>query len=211
MAKKCESETEIDPKARESKYIRPLLLAIIGTLLVLYGIKPLFDLLLYLTLSFGEKYHISFVDSIYKAAARGHNNSVSTSILVFILGFVVIFSFFAVVFVTRVIFEREKPKKKKTQSRRKLRLLYIMVILSFLVLVGNIVLLLTKEITQVQVGISFRQRFTVLEPAIDEATVKELRASWASMSSRNDYKKIVKRMESIAEQKKIKLPPLLLK
>lgn len=64
--------------------------------------------------------------------------------------------------------------------------------------------------TGLQLNASFEQRLTVLSSVIDASQIKDLRASWASMKSRKDYFIIVDKMDSIAKDINITLPPLLM-
>ena len=71
--------------------------------------------------------------------------------------------------------------------------------------------LLVRQFADLQLNTSFDQRLTVLAPKLTELECKELRAQWASMGSRGDYEEIVSTMETLAEEKDVALPELLLK
>ena len=71
------------------------------------------------------------------------------------------------------------------------------------------ILILMDLYLVMQMNASFHQRLEVLGPKINDLEYKELLASWASMHSREDYRKIITRMQGVAAQNGITLPKLL--
>lgn len=62
-----------------------------------------------------------------------------------------------------------------------------------------------------QLNASFEQRLQVLAPHVTEKEVKELRASWALMTTKAHYLSIKSKMELLASQANIQLPAVLLR
>jgi len=70
--------------------------------------------------------------------------------------------------------------------------------------------LITSIYSDLQLNTSFEQRTKALAPYISQQEEEEIRSMWATMENRQDFEKIVSRMENIAKEKNVKLTNLLL-
>jgi hypothetical protein len=68
------------------------------------------------------------------------------------------------------------------------------------------ILIVVSSFVNLQLDTSFRQRLTVLAPALSEMEIRQLEASWAGMRSQGDYNAIVARLEGIARARGVVLP-----
>jgi len=182
-----------------------IIASIVATLIVMVLIHPLLRLCWEGVLGFGTYCHRGFVDSIYRSAALGKRNHVAVMLMGLIFCFLVGGITGVAVGLTRRIV---KPKaERKPPGKTHAVVAWIMVVAIAL----SWTVLLVRQFADLQLNTSFDQRLTVLAPKLTELECKELRAQWASMGSRGDYEEIVSTMETLAEEKDVALPELLLK
>jgi hypothetical protein len=84
-------------------------------------------------------------------------------------------------------------------------------VLMLLVLLGPVAATtLLIDFAAQRMRVSFDQRFTVLAPAIDEASEEGLRARFASLQDRSDYQSLNDDMDRMARSSGVRLPDPLL-
>ena len=87
----------------------------------------------------------------------------------------------------------------------------MIIILSGILTTFLCIILMASVFADIQLNTSFKQRLNALLPYISEQEEEELRSMWAMMGNRQDYVDITNKMDSIAAEKGIRIPDLLLK
>lgn len=178
--------------------------AIIVTVIVMFLIEPALryagDSIIWL----GENLYDGFSKSIYKDAALGLREKFSFITLTFIISIFAGISSGASLVLLRISSRRANARFKSKESRtKKLKLLACALSLMFIV---DSFLLAGKSFATLQLNASFNQRIAVLSASVSDQKIKELRASWALMGTREDYLKINSQMDSLASEAKVGLP-----
>mgnify|MGYP003381899286 CR=1 FL=1 len=103
-------------------------------------------------------------------------------------------------------------KRRHTQADAKPRRLpeWLGAALALLFMVVSATVPSAYIFTDLQLNASFDQRLTVLAPHITDQQVKELRAQWALMKSRDHHRAIQGQMQAYAAKASIHLPEPLL-
>lgn len=203
---------------------------IIASILVILFIEPALKFIWSIILSFGTPLFNDFIDDIYKNAALGARSYLEFLILVGII--FILFITFRAAFPTstrsiihkfKKIIKAEKEGEfpempsidydlDSAESKLKiLRILAPIVYFLLVVLCFSVSFLLINIFVDLQANSSFNQRLTVLRPNITEMDELKFKASWASMKSRQDYLRINEIMDSVAVEKGVVLPKLLIK
>lgn len=182
--------------------------SVVASIVVIALIQPLLTLFWDFLSSTGNAVLNGFVDRLYENAALGNRNWVIAGFAILLL--YLPFSNALVVgiarpFITKVVQRKDRESRHKTVA-------LLVTSLVGLSVFGLIIATPAAAYiyTDLQLNASFNQRLLVLTPHLSDQQVKALLASWASMSSKNDYLKIKHEMDQLASQAKVRLPnPLL--
>ena len=194
---------------RDYKIRKSIIASVIASVIIIILIQPLLRLVWSLVLGQGSRFIQAYVDSIYQSAALGHRNHVDVMMLSLFVGVISgAFTGISLVFTLAITKGILRPDRKPQKlAKRSLLLLW----LGILLLLVFAIALIIMPFADLQYNTSFQQRLKVLAPRITELEAKELEAAWASMQSRADYEAIKAKMEDMAQQYDISLPPTLLK
>ncbi len=198
--------TEDTPITRYSQIRRAVIASVIAAVLVIIFIQPLLRFVWSTLLVFGPRFVKAFVDSIYRSAAMGHRNHVDVMVLMIFFAFVSGSSLGASLSCTKRLL-KPTEKMKPTSKRRALVSMWAAVVMLHICALGIVI----PPFADLQHNTSFRQRLAVLAPKLTENEEEELEAQWAMMRNRGDFDAIKERMEALAIQHGIELPPTLLK
>lgn len=176
--------------------------SIVASALVLFGqyiLKVVWTFLVYTLGAINE----SLLSTIYKSAALGTREV--SGFVVLGLAIFLVNAFAAGAFYLRMF--RDPLAPPKVRSRNQLLVMWI----ALLVGLGlSSFVIVAVHFGDLQLNTSFNQRLLVLAPHISELEFKTLRADWAMMNSRADFRNIVTKMEAFAKANQIQLPKLLL-
>ena len=175
--------------------------AFIVTALSYFLFTPFFRFVSPLILEWSAKFFVSFSDSIYKNAALGEKNYLDVFFLMTFtscvlgcgLGFI------------RVYISKKDKKLLQSESKDFLRKPVILTIV-LTVFFCSLFIINIKAFTNLQLNTSFQQRITIIAPHISEQEEKEIKARWASMQNRADYRIICDKIFIYAQKNGIKLP-----
>ena len=204
------------PKLKNRGLRVTIVAGVITSVIVILFVEPLLKLAWAGILLLGPRFYQGYVDSIYKDAALGHRNFAA---VVLLQGFIYLLTMTALGLIIvqsvksrllRRVASKSKERRKSPSAFPRRRLLAVQA-LCVLGMCVTAIPLITRPYVDLQLNASFQQRLKVLAPIVSELDIRELEADWASMRSRQDYEGIVARMASIALEKGVVLPPLLLK
>lgn len=189
---------------------KSIIVSVVSSILVLIFIKPLLNLgWRFLTWCSNNFYH-NFLNNVYGNAALGQRDWVSV-ILFFIVVSVMLGIFTGIL--TLPLFRKLRKIKEKRGDKAFRNIRRIFLCLRYILSIVIIFLLICMIISiyaDLQLNTSFQQRLRVLSPRIGDLETKNLQASWALMELKEDYEKIVRRMEELAKENNIELPKLLI-
>jgi len=181
--------------------------SVLAAVLVILFVKPVLTWTWHVFVS-GSYITIAYLtDSIYRNAALGQRNWVVTVLAILFIGT------FGLVAGIRILKKcvPESALKSLTQIRNKktkTKSVFVGIADSLAVVVT--LYFLTVIFADLQLTTSFEQRLKALCPYTTQQQEEEIRAMWATMENRHDFEQIVNTMESIAKEKNVKLPKLLL-
>lgn len=179
--------------------------SIIATAFFIYFLEPILSWFGKILIALTNFIFTSYQDRLYAEIASG---SIDYSFLILTLFYVAAMSFATGRLLYSVKTQLNKkydwfPNKEvsigKRKSSKAIYILLILVILAALFSVSSSYLKL-KTIS------TFDQHIIVLKPHISEKKVDILKADFASMRNRHDYKKLIKEINELAESVNIKLP-----
>ncbi len=188
---------------KDTQLRKNIVASVIASVLFIAFIQPILRFIWILVSSFSAAFYTGFVDALYKAASLGHRNHVDVQIFGMILA---IFVGGAIGMLT-ILSPKEVihvASKIPSVVKRGLTILFS------ISLITSCLICLTFSFVDLQLNTSFQQQLTVLAPSITDMQYKELKADWASMTSKRDYDALQSRLEQLAKDNKINLPPLLL-
>lgn len=182
--------------------------SVIASVIVIALIQPMLTWLWEYMSSTGNVMLNKYVDHLYKNAALGNRNWVIAAIAISLL-YIPIANFILVIG-TRPLFKKLLQRKPGvTKLKIPTAIFVTLVVFSISGLIPATFLSISIY-TDLQLNASFNQRLQVLTPHLSDHQHKTLLASWASMTSKNDYIKIKEEMDQLALQAKTTLPrPLL--
>lgn len=187
-----------DPDFRKN-----LLVSIVTSVLVLIFVEPILKWSANGLMWMGENISASFTKAVYSSAALGLREKYSFITLLFIIAMLA-GAATGVVAASLQSTKINSPTSSGRSGRKKIVNIFVAatMILSGLYSVAS-------NFIEMQLNASFSQRLTVLAANIPEQQVKDLKASWALMSSRSDYEAITAEMNRLAAVAKVKLPAAL--
>jgi hypothetical protein len=103
---------------------------------------------------------------------------------------------------------RAQINELKASFRTTDKLLYVLVATTG-VLLFVAIYMLTSSYVVLQLNTSFNQELAVLGAKASDQQIKELRSEWAQMRTRKDYEVLSSRIEALAAEQGVKLPPIL--
>ncbi|PYI94003.1 MAG: hypothetical protein DME97_03800 [Verrucomicrobia bacterium] len=180
---------------------------IVSGLLLLLIIQPLLGSAWGLILRYGGALLAGLIDSQYYNASLGKRDWVPA---LFALWLMMVCASFGLSLVGLRLLPEEWTRRW-AENRRRQRLAHPLrgrirgvvlgsaLTLGAMVIAGGILL-------DLQLNTSFDQRLNVITPAVPDQTVKELRAAWANMRSREDYLRINTQLEQLAKDHSVALP-----
>ena len=178
-----------------------------GLLLILF-VQPFLTWVWNIFLS-GSIFTFTYVNNaIYRNAAYGQRDWVVAVLTLILLGFFVLHILGKVGQKMTPQSMREKVDKIFSGKLVKNRMI---IILSGILTTFLCIILMASVFADIQLNTSFKQRLNALLPYISEQEEEELRSMWAMMGNRQDYVDITNKMDSIAAEKGIRIPDLLLK
>lgn len=92
-------------------------------------------------------------------------------------------------------------RKNQVLFKNVLTVLIVLIVLNLILFIYHCLLLFNSE----KIKSEFNQNLKILAVVISEQEEEELIASWASMTNIDDYRKIIKTMNDIAKENKIRL------
>jgi hypothetical protein len=178
--------------------------SVVASVVVIAFVQPFLSLVWDWLIGAGGAFIIRLVDMMYENASLGNRNwvvAVAASIFLFLpINLLVVRLYFKLV------------KRRYTQAEPKPRRLpeWLGAALALLFMVVSATVPSAYIFTDLQLNASFDQRLTVLAPHISDQQVKELRAQWALMKSRDHHRSIQGQMQAYADKAGIHLPEPLL-
>jgi len=184
----------------KNDFKKPLMYAFIIQIIMFFIIIPLINYFGSIVNSYSNRY----VDHIYKYASAGQDQKYSLMCL-FAIFCLSTLPFVLVILSYRI--DTNEDKIKNNQFSKILKYsenIHTLEIVTFLILISGAIIF-SITIYDVKLNSHFQRNLNILSPKSSDMEIKELRASWASMKSKNDYVKIMKVMKQKAEQNKIEL------
>ncbi|MEI8665567.1 hypothetical protein P4S81_12920 [Pseudoalteromonas sp. B28] len=222
------TDQKLEKSISQKTFVASILASIVASIIVIALIQPLLTIFWHYISGTGSEYFNSFVDGFYQNAALGRRNWVISilAIILIYIPFVVTITIVVAKLVARNYLDRISEDKSKLVARNyldkisedksktvvKRTIKKLIVFLFILVLAGLFISTLISSYiyTDMQLNTSFDQRLTVLKPHITVLQEEELKASWALMTSKNDYLVLNETMENYAKTYNIVLPRELL-
>jgi hypothetical protein len=206
-------EKEVRDSQKKSLRLN-ILASVIASVAMVYLIQPILNFLWTTSLGLGTHALEFFTNRLYFNAAMGERNwIVSMLAIMFFLAPLIGSSTFLLmsIFERTILFRGIEDKNDKTS--RKIRIARLRAVLYIALGIASFFgfSLSASIYYDIQLNTSFKQRLTVLSPALTDVEEKEYRAKWAKMKSRSDYEQINSMMEANAARHSIHLPELLLK
>jgi hypothetical protein len=184
-----------DPDFRKN-----LLVSIVTSVLVLIFIEPLLKLSANGIMWLGANVSAYFTKSVYTSAALGLREKFSFINLVLFSAVLI----GAMLGSATISIRRSHPKAAAREGSSKVvRILTMLNLIIFLVLISYS---MAKNFIELQLNTSFNQRMVVLAAKIPDQKIKELRANWALMESREDYEALNTEINRIAKELNTRLP-----
>jgi hypothetical protein len=191
---------------KEASIKKEIYISVIASVLVMIFIEPILKFFWNWIILTSTGMFKGLLDSFYRGAALGHRNQIDVQFFFFItaavLGIMVSILILKTTYQAQIKSSIDKIPKKLSS---------VIKILYAIALIISIMFALITNFVDLQLNASFQQRLTVLSPKITDQEYKEFQSLWASMKDREDFLTIVNNMDSVAENKNIELPPLLLK
>lgn len=198
--------TETEAITKDAQIRKGIIASVIASVIVIILIQPLLRLAWSFLSGLGAQFIQNYIDSIYRSAALGHRNYLDVLMMGLLFSFVSGASVgIGISFTRRLLFPRREGKRPS--KTRLLALLWLSIVLLHI----WALLVIIKPYADLQHNTSFQQRLKVLAPKQTETEEEELEAMWASMRSRKHFEEIKARMEAIAQEHALELPPTLLK
>ena len=194
---------------RRAEWRVGVLSGVIASVLVLIFVEPRLELTWRVSSVALSGIATDTIDGVYRSAALGHRNHAVVRVVVFLAGLSV--GALTSLTVTGMLVWRRGVGAVAELAETRRRPMLVMSVLSVLLVVGGVQMFAATLYADLQYVTSFEQQLTILAPGIDEQLEEELRAQWASMSSRADYLGMNSRMELVADSVGIELPPRLLR
>jgi len=191
----------------DTNFNKNVIASVVASVIVIIFINPLINLTWKSVSWFSTYCYKGLNDAIYSNAALGQRDWVA--VLVFNSNMCILLGIFTG-FTLMFLFRRDKIRKIADNSAFQLwfkigyALLYVLTVVSTLVMLSFVR-------ADLQLNASFQQRLAVLAPAVSDIELRQLRASWALMKSRQDYEAIIAKMDGTAKTHGIVLPKLLIK
>lgn len=206
------NDEKLEKSISQKTFVASILASIVASIIVIALIQPLLTIFWHYISGAGSQYFNSFVDGFYQNAALGRRNWVISilAILLIYIPFVATITIVVAKLVARNYLDKFSEDESKTVVKRTIKKL--IVFLFILVLAGLFISTLISSYiyTDMQLNTSFDQRLTVLKPHLTVLQEEELKASWALMTSKNDYLILNETMENYAKTNNIVLPKELL-
>lgn len=209
--------TPVESPSENAGFRKSVNASLVAGIIMLIVLDPLVRFCWRVLLLFGSGAFEGVVNQVYRDAALGVRNWVlvclvslgyTTAVGVY---FGVTAALLAVRFTPRLAFALANAAKPPALARKPRNgTFWLFHFLSCALLLTSF-LWVADVFMDLQLNTSFEQRLTVLAASVDEHEIKTLRARWAMMHDRADYLKIVSDMETLADSKGIKLPPLLVR
>jgi hypothetical protein len=187
--------------------------AIATALLMLLIFEPLIRGIWRLLLGLSPAFFQYVIDGAYRNAALGKRDWVVAGLAIMFFSFLVAGGVGLVVSVciprslqlARLRRRRDPATRERRRRRERIRRAVVgaIMILSCGAIAGHI-------FVDLQLNAGFEQRSAVLDAVVSDSVMKQLRAEWAQMKSREDYLRINSQMEQLAKDNNITLPPPLL-
>ena len=173
-------------------------IGVISTLLVVFLVQPLLLWLWEISLNLLHAVYAQWEDSLYRNAAYGHRDHAANLLLSLACGAIIGLAFGSLMQLIRL-------RRSNTPSILRQYVLAgcVGVMLGIAVVLVNVNI---RAFTDQRLNMSFAQRITILAPVVSDQTAKELRADWASMTSKWDYDVLNAKMDRIAKENDITLP-----
>lgn len=173
---------------------------VISSLIVLIFIQPILSLVWKAIMAIGGSVHHGYVDRIYRnAAVIGPDpHGILTLFVLLVVPLLVL------LFWSQRVMEFEQYSVYFPRSMKFHKIIsWGLAMMAFLIFIARFSILQgTLKIDE-----SFRQRLTILAPAISDAEYKTLKARWAGMQGKADYDALVTAMDRRATELGVTLPP----
>lgn len=202
-------ESTRDNQSERKLFWSSVAASVVASVIVIALIHPLLSSTWNFLSSTGSELLAGFVDRLYRNAALGNRNWV---IALFALALLYVpFANVIVLAVTRPLFRKLFASTGPDGKHRS-----PVVILTTLIATTAFGMVLATVpasyiYADLQLNASFDQRLNALAPHLSDQQIKELKASWAMMTSKADYLKIREKMDVLADQANIKIPDPLLR
>ncbi len=191
---------KIDSNIRNS-----VLASVIAAILVILLIQPMLSAIWRILQFLGTYVSGVFVNYLYRNAALGPTNELD--FIMFTFGLV----FIAGGMLAGLHSVLEKPADEREEKvRRPPRLGNYPFGVAVFVFCLATLFLMVSAFTKLELNATFNQRILIIAPHVSDQKVKELRASWASMRTGEDFDSLNAEIESIAKEAEIELPPRIL-
>jgi hypothetical protein len=196
---------------KDSTFRASVIASVIASLLVIIFVQPLLNFVWGVILWLGMHVFIGMLNQLYANAALGHRDWVVAFFAMIALTLALMAP--PTAFIVRLIRRRsiqnkrgEHPPAEKTSPWKR-------VVDIGMTVVGTVAIsfMAASIYFDLQLNTSFDQRIAVLAPKVSDQTIKELRAQWALMESREDYLALEARLGQLAHDAGITLPKPLLK
>lgn len=215
----------------KDKVIRKgVLSGIIASLIVIFFLTPLIELIWNLIKDSSQFFYKNIVDSIYTNAALGKRNWVDVEFALWLysglIGTMILMTFYLRKKLSRVITKIEKIKNNESDDNNEpeepsietidgkikkanilSRSLYFLIFIMALITGYKYF----RIYTDLQLNTSFEQRLNAVAPLISNQEEEELISKWALMKNRIDYEEINEIFEEYEVKYDIELPEPLMK
>jgi len=184
--------------------------SVVATIIFLYLLEPLLNLIGRLFLFFSEKISTFFIDRLYQEIASGKTDYSLSQMVVFILFIGGVMTIFLVLPRKLTNKETEEKKADRTAPRKRMipkiiRMKFVRILLLILIWLVLILQLVSSHIKVSTIN-TFEQNIKIITPYIDTSKKDMLISKYCSMRSYEDYRFIIAEIEEIAKKNSINLP-----
>lgn len=185
---------------------KSVIASIIASVLVIYFIQPLLNILGQLFLTISNQLFAAYLDRLYAEIATGDINY-SFVVVMYIRMLFIAISISGVLIMRYLLVRNKKTEKKKEDEGKKLNKAKAYFSIAFYLLFAFFILFgIVSDYVRLKTSATFKQHLTVLSPHISEQTEEQILAQFASMRDKQDYDNLIELLLNIAREKNVTLP-----
>lgn len=199
-----EADSDQSRRGERRVFLWNVIASVVASVLVIAFVQPFLSLFWDALTGTGSNLLNGLVDRMYENASLGNRNWVAAVAATVAL-------FLPINLIIVHIYIRMRRRRSAQRISRPSKIPYwLTAAFALIFMLVSATIPAAYVFTDLQLNASFDQRLTVLAPHITDMQTKQLRARWAQMKSRADYRSIRVQMEGYATVANIRLPEPLL-